>query len=427
MKARIPLVGQPNQRNLDSLQALIEGKDQRYQNGLIVPIHNPIAGTVKNYFEKRPGLEAVLCDGEPTAEGCLGQTLFYSRTTGKKIAVFCDNNVYVDCTVLPSELAPVNDNPGYFLALTNANGGTSRGAISLDDGVTWSSITLSDTSVGWQPGAAWLGNNKWAAVANSTTKGALSIDGGNTFGAVTFPTAPNVYLNIQFGGAGGGYVLASSGSVGISKSIMAKSVDRGVNYTSHPVAAFSSLGCLFWCKEPGLWVAAGGLSDPGLRVLTSPDGELWTSRTADNKVWKAGVWTGEAAIIVANAGVIGGDRHFTRSTDCVTWDAANTDAGGSGIAFDGTNLVAIDGIRCWHSTDHGVTWTNVTVGSNANRNYIAIAYNGNVFCALSFNDGVGLTATSVTGESGTWTERANLPAAGGWSNIRAAFNRAGYL
>jgi hypothetical protein len=88
----------PNQRNLDSLQALIEGKDQRFIGGIIVPIHNHLAGATTVYFEKRPGLELIPlvdCLGE-VAEGCAATAIFYSRTTGKYITAFCDE-LYVDC------------------------------------------------------------------------------------------------------------------------------------------------------------------------------------------------------------------------------------------------------------------------------------------------------------------------------------------
>src|SRR5687768_108355 len=116
MKVRIPLVGQPNQRNLDSLQALIEGKDQRYKNGLIIPIHNSLAGTVKHYFEKRPGIE----QGCIAAAGCVGNAIKFSPATGKTIAVFCEDQIYVDCVSAGTlDVPPADHGDGRFLAVSD--------------------------------------------------------------------------------------------------------------------------------------------------------------------------------------------------------------------------------------------------------------------------------------------------------------------
>src|SRR5574338_224998 len=106
MKVRLPLIGQPNQRNLDSLQSLIEDKDQRYKNVIAIPISNPLAGTIKNYVEKRPGLEQTCL----AAFGDRGHNIFYSRSTGKLLTFFIDADdivtPYVDCVgVGPFDLA----------------------------------------------------------------------------------------------------------------------------------------------------------------------------------------------------------------------------------------------------------------------------------------------------------------------------------
>ncbi len=94
MRVRIPLAGMPNQRDFDSLQSLIEGKDQRFRSVYLIPIDNPITGERKVYVEKRPGFEEVL---QP-AEGCPGQFIFYSTTEDKFITSFCGSDVYVGTT-----------------------------------------------------------------------------------------------------------------------------------------------------------------------------------------------------------------------------------------------------------------------------------------------------------------------------------------
>jgi hypothetical protein len=107
-KALIPLAGMPNQRDMDSLQSLIEGKDQRFRNVYIIPIDNPLIGSRKVYVEKRPGFEAVSqldCLGE-VAEGCNATAIHYSRALNKYITAFCGSDIYADCTSVGETVDP---------------------------------------------------------------------------------------------------------------------------------------------------------------------------------------------------------------------------------------------------------------------------------------------------------------------------------
>jgi hypothetical protein len=96
-KARLPLVGVPNQRNYDSLATLILGKDQRFRAGIIGLIQNPFSNSQRAYFEKRPGFETHLTPGS----GKAGQNLFYSRSQDKFVSSFStggETTVYVGTT-----------------------------------------------------------------------------------------------------------------------------------------------------------------------------------------------------------------------------------------------------------------------------------------------------------------------------------------
>jgi hypothetical protein len=160
VKHRIPLVGQPNQRNFDSLQALIEGKDQRYQNGLIIPVYNSLSNSVKHYFEKRPGLEQTCL----AAFGDIGSNVFYSRSTGKLLTFFEDADgivtPYVDCVdVGPFDLdeTPIDRGDGRFLAITDSAIGGVAGKYlmwSANNGQIWNTTTLGGglgiTGIEWQ-------------------------------------------------------------------------------------------------------------------------------------------------------------------------------------------------------------------------------------------------------------------------------------
>jgi hypothetical protein len=98
-KVLLPLAGMPNQRDMDSLQSLIEGKDQRFRSVYIIPIDNPITGQRKLYVEKRPGFEQANigdCLGE-ISPGCTPTAIHFSRATGKYITAFCGTDIYVNC------------------------------------------------------------------------------------------------------------------------------------------------------------------------------------------------------------------------------------------------------------------------------------------------------------------------------------------
>jgi hypothetical protein len=104
MKKRIVLAGMPNQRDMDALQSLIEGKDQRFRSVYIIPIDNPITGQRKIYVEKRPGFEAANigdCLGV-VSEGCIATAIHYSNATGKYITAFCGHDAFVNCTSVGS-------------------------------------------------------------------------------------------------------------------------------------------------------------------------------------------------------------------------------------------------------------------------------------------------------------------------------------
>jgi hypothetical protein len=92
-KARIPLIGAPNQRNFDSLQSLISAKDQRFINGILGVVQNPLGRSMKVYFEKRPGLETNITP----ASGSRGEAIFFSRSQNKYITSF-EGAVYVGTT-----------------------------------------------------------------------------------------------------------------------------------------------------------------------------------------------------------------------------------------------------------------------------------------------------------------------------------------
>jgi hypothetical protein len=110
-KVLLPLAGMPNQRDMDALQSLIEGKDQRFRGVYIIPIDNPLVGSRKVYVEKRPGFEAANigdCLGV-VSEGCNATAIYYSSSTGQYITAFCGSDVFVNCTSVGETVDPEPD------------------------------------------------------------------------------------------------------------------------------------------------------------------------------------------------------------------------------------------------------------------------------------------------------------------------------
>lgn len=137
MKKRLVLAGMPNQRNLDSLQSLIEGKDQRFKGGILVPVTNPLTGKSTVYFEKRPGFETF-----STPAACSGDAIFFSRTANKTITAFCDNDIYVtDSAGTSTSVGSTEDGTTYHAA--DWNGTTNLITVTLGAGDTaWNDFTV---------------------------------------------------------------------------------------------------------------------------------------------------------------------------------------------------------------------------------------------------------------------------------------------
>lgn len=115
-KVRIPLAGMPNQRNLDSLQSLIDGKDQSFKGGIVIPVTNPLTNKSTVYFEKRPGFET----HSTPANGCGGDAIFFSRSANKTITAFCDNDIYVtDSAGTSTSVGSTEDGTTYYAAKWN--------------------------------------------------------------------------------------------------------------------------------------------------------------------------------------------------------------------------------------------------------------------------------------------------------------------
>jgi hypothetical protein len=141
----------------------------------------------------------------------------------------------------------------------------------------------------------------------------------------------------------------------------------------------------------------------GNRVMTSPDGITWTSRTsaADNS-WYSVTYGNGLFVAVANSGT--GNRVMT-SPDGITWTSQNSTADNAWLSVTyGNNLfvaVAGNGTGRVMTSPDGITWTSRT--SAANNSWYSVTYGNGRFVAVAQSGTGNRVMTSDNGID--WTSR----------------------
>jgi hypothetical protein len=187
----------------------------------------------------------------------------------------------------------------------------------------------------------------------------------------------------------------------------------GVTWTSR------SSGTNFWTSVTygnGLFVAVA-LSGSGNRVMTSPDGITWTNQTsaADN-TWNSVTYGNGVFVAVSSAGVAG-SRVMT-SPDGVTWTLRSSAADNSwnGVIYGNGLFVAVagsgSGNRVMTSPD-GITWT--LRSSAADNNWTSITYGNSLFVAVS-SAGTAGNRVMTSPDGITWTIRSSA-ADNTWNSV----------
>lgn len=130
-------------------------------------------------------------------------------------------------------------------------------------------------------------------------------------------------------------------AVGNSGAVMTS--PDGEVWTSRTAASSSHWVDVVWAEDLGLFVAVasnGGTSG----AMTSPDGETWTLRTTVNKPWVSIAWAPEIGYLAAVEGTGGSaTNQIMVSTDGITWTGKNSPADKQwrAIAWNGLHFVAI--------------------------------------------------------------------------------------
>ncbi|MEI7978991.1 MAG: cadherin-like beta sandwich domain-containing protein, partial [Bacteroidota bacterium] len=196
---------------------------------------------------------------------------------------------------------------------------------------------------------------------------------------------------------------SGSGSASVAASLTPRaSANPGINWVSRTSAADNNWSSVTYGNGLFVAVAQGGT---GNRVMTSPDGITWTSRTsaADNNNWNSVIYGNGLFVAVAGSG--SGNRVMT-SPDGITWTSRTSAADNDwqGLTYGNGLFVAVatssTGNRVMTSPD-GINWTIRT--SAADNQWNSVTYGNGIFVAVS---GTGTGNRVMTSTNGiTWTSR----------------------
>jgi hypothetical protein len=171
-----------------------------------------------------------------------------------------------------------------------------------------------------------------------------------------------------------------------------------------------NLYAVAWSPELGLFVATG---DSGA-IVTSPDGETWTQRTAPaSNQWRAVTWSPELGLFVSVSisGTVG-QRGMT-SPDGITWTLRDA-AGGEWVTWVadlGLFISGGSGDATIQTSPDGITWTSrATPVTHA---IYGIDYSPELGMVVAVGDN-GAIITSHNGIH--WTQRTS-PGGDGWKGV----------
>lgn len=242
--------------------------------------------------------------------------------------------------------------PELTLFVAVSNGGA--GVMTSPNGITWTSRTpavpASWWSVCWSPerllfvavaysgevmtspnGITWTSRtpalyNGWASVCWSPELllfAAVAIMGSTAFvmtspDGVTWTSQTSInhtWVSICWSPEVSMFV-AVGGNGGVSSSA------NGIDWIVGTAATDNDWESVCWSPELALFVAVSSDGDYD-RVMTSPDGIAWTSRTAENNTWNAVCWSPELLTFVAVASSGVSDFVMISKSTRATWTPGN--------------------------------------------------------------------------------------------------------
>ena len=239
----------------------------------------------------------------------------------------------------------------YWYGITYGNGlfvavgfsGTGNRVMTSPDGITWTTRN-SQSDINWS--SVVYGNGIFVVVSNTggTQRVLTSSDGITwTLRNVTSSNALNAWYSVTYGN-------------GLFVAVSNNSYNGGTGGTD--------------------------------RVMTSPDGITWTTRTTPSNAWYSVTYGNGLFVAVAATGT--GDRVMT-STDGINWTSRSSaaDSGWNSVTYGEGIFVAVAntgaGSRVMTSSD-GINWTGRTAA--AANSWMAVTYGNGRFVAVS-NTGTG--------------------------------------
>ena len=216
--------------------------------------------------------------------------------------------------------------------------------------------------------------------------------------------ADNSWHSVTYGN---GLFVAVSYSVG--NRVMTS--PDGITWTSRTTPASGSYGWYSVTYGNSLFVAVASGTGIGNRVMTSPDGITWTLRTsaADNDWWSV-TYGNNLFVAVSYTGT--GNRVMT-SPDGITWTSRTSAANNAwySVTYGNGLFVAVAGGGQVMTSPDGITWTLRT--TPANNVWRSVTYGNGLFVAVASSGTGNRVMTSPDGI--TWTSRTSAADNDWWS------------
>lgn len=244
------------------------------------------------------------------------------------------------------------------------------------------------------------GNNEFVAVSSAGESAKTSDPATGWTAGIMSPAG---WRGVAYSPSLGLYVAVSGYNGAGGDEAWATTSTDGVVWTAPTVlpAAMTTANTVSWSPTLDLFVA-GGYSDTGFNVATSPDGLIWTQQTSTMTEYMASTWSASNNKFVM-VGLTNGDNSAYISTNGTTWTAGTTpnDKEFRGVTTtQGTTLVAVGSNfesfpveNMIKSTDGGAVWNWMTPvslahGSLATKEYHGVAYSNdkNIIVAVSDRD-----------------------------------------
>ena len=168
------------------------------------------------------------------------------------------------------------------------------------------------------------------------------------YGCITWSSDLNLFVAIsQIGGTTNYGILSSS---------------DGINWFNRTIPAVNTWSTVTWGGVSGSKVFVALSSNGTNRLMTSPDGITWTSRTITSQTWSSVVWSPELNIFAAISSN-GATTAISTSPNGITWTLRSVpiSAQWTSITWGGTTgnkrfVACAQGSQIMTSTD-GITWT----------------------------------------------------------------------